>query len=70
MGWHLIDRYLEHKHPNKSLAEIAASIDEEDKAEGRNIARRYTRGNVSIQFDDFNTSEDRGAPGALRSPAR
>jgi hypothetical protein len=53
-----IDRVLRKRHPAPSRAEIQAEVETRHASFGRAMARRFTRGSVSIQDDRFLMEED------------
>ena len=53
-----IRSYLEKKHPQRSIAEIASEVDSRHEAIARGVAQRFSRGNTSIQRGAFLTQKD------------
>lgn len=63
--FNLLDKYLEKRFPSPSMKDIREERESQNIQNGRRIASRFTRGNVSIQSDDFPDNNDRGQPGAM-----
>ena len=53
-----IDRLLMRRHPNKTVAQVAAEVNARHESAGRVVAARYTRGNVNIQEGRYLTKQD------------
>lgn len=54
--FNFLTRFLEKKHPLKSLEDVRRDLQAERTAEGRRIAARFTRGNIAIQLGRMTTS--------------